>query len=308
MNQPQTLATTNLGRLGQLVLRLRIKTNRQWQKRSGVLDHYVDKPPSAQNAIDAMTGWVSAMPSETGLRAGTAPLFADTRIDWLLRSCFSVAGKSVLELGPLEGLHTYMLARAGAASIDAIEANAQAFLRCLITKEVLKIERASFHLGDFLAGLEASDKRYDLVVASGVLYHSHDPVRLLELIAAKSDAIFLWTHFFDEQAMPRDDLRRLPFSEQSETRVSHGVTVRLYERSYLKARRDPSFCGGLHPRHYWVERADLLDLLAAMGFSRLSISHEEPNHRFGPSFCVFAERPTPAPLEPAVETASVDPL
>ncbi len=36
---------------------------------------------------------------------------------------------NILELGPLEGAHTYQL------RILAIEANAEAFLKCLVVKE-----------------------------------------------------------------------------------------------------------------------------------------------------------------------------
>ena len=133
-----------------------------------------------------------------------------------------------------------MLHEAGAAAIDAIEANVLAFVRCLVVKETLRLDRARFHLGDFMKWLEAAPARYDLVVASGVLYHSHDPVRLLELICEKADAVFLWTHYFDEDEMPRGDLRRTPFSEQVEIRDCRGIAVRLHERSYYRAWRDPA--------------------------------------------------------------------
>lgn len=257
---------------------------------SDVLDRYVANMPSKQNAIDSVPGWVGAMPLETGLTAGKAFLYADTRIAWLLRQCFDVAGKSVLELGPLEGFHSYMLDRAGAASVDAIEANALAFMRCLVTKEVLDIKSANFLLGDFAKWLEQTDKRYDLLIASGVLYHSDNPVRLLELIGRCSDSVYLWTHYFDDKAMPKGDMRRVPFSEAVETGTSHGVVVHMHERSYYKAWRDPSFCGGLQDRHFWIDRADILDLLAAMGFNHIVIAHEEPDHINGPSFSVFAQR------------------
>ena len=262
----------------------------EFQTSSDLLNRYVAGMPSRQNAIDAVPGWTGAMPPETGLKAGQANLFADSRIHWLLRECFDVRDKTVLELGPLEGSHTLMIDRAFPASIDAIEANALAFLRCLITKEVLWVSRANFYLGDFTKWLENTEKHYDLVIASGVLYHSADPVHLLEMIGRRADAVFLWTHYFDEEAMPRGDLRRVPFSEAVETRVSHGVTVRLHERSYYKAWRDPSFCGGLQDRHFWIDRADILNLLAAMGFSRVLIADEQPDHVNGPSFSVFAQR------------------
>ncbi len=289
-----------LGRLRWIFSRWRMGAPMHFRTSSDVLNHYVATLPTQQNAIDSVPGWTGAMPPETGLHAGTSHLYADNRIAWLLQSCFQVAGKTVLELGPLEGFHTYMLDRAGAASVEAIEANTLAYVRCLITKEVLKLARASFFLGDFAKWLENTEKRYDLLVASGVLYHSHDPVRLLELICEKSSAVYLWTHYFDDSAMPRDDRRRVPFSEAVETRISHGVAVRLYERSYYKAWRDPSFCGGMQDRHFWIDRADILNLLAAMGFGRVVIAHEEPDHVNGPSFSIFAERVDVAAIaEPA---------
>ena len=47
-----------------------------------------------------------------------------------------MAGKTVLELGPLEGAHTYQLHQRG-ANIVAVEASKQAYLKCLITKEIV---------------------------------------------------------------------------------------------------------------------------------------------------------------------------
>ena len=48
-----------------------------------------------------------------------------------------LAGFGILELGPLEGAHTYRLEQLGAERILAIEANVEAYLKCLIVKEIL---------------------------------------------------------------------------------------------------------------------------------------------------------------------------
>jgi hypothetical protein len=253
-------------------------------------DSYVATPPSAQNAIDALPGWTTALPPEYGVVAGPMALAADARIVWAIERLGGVAGKRVLELGPLDGGHTYMLHMAGAARIDAIEANRLAFLRCLVTKEVTGMERARFHLGDFTRGFGSLEGRWDLIVASGVLYHLENPLSLLETLASRTDALYLWTHVVDPTAMPPGDPRRGPFTG----RVSEGrlgdVTVRLHERRYHGAHKAVAFCGGVRDRHVWMERACLLDGLAALGFDAFEIAHEDPASPSGPSLSILARR------------------
>ncbi len=73
---------------------------------------------------------------------GSAQLFEDTRLLGAMQALGGVAGMHVLELGPLEAGHTYLLSQAGARTITAVEANPRAYLKCLIIKELLKLERA----------------------------------------------------------------------------------------------------------------------------------------------------------------------
>src|SRR5687767_6130168 len=110
-------------------------------------DQYERKRPGHQNAIDALPGWNSAFPDFCNLTAGAHHLYADGRIAWALERFGSVEGKTVLEVGPLEGMHTYMLNLGRPARIDAVEANRLCFLRCLVADQVLNIDRASFLLG-----------------------------------------------------------------------------------------------------------------------------------------------------------------
>ena len=101
-------------------------------------DACVSHAPSPQATIDILDGWVSILPAELGADTrGSAPLFADERAIWAIDRLGGVRGATILELGPLEGGHTYMLDRAGAKSIIAIEGNKRCYLKCLITKELL---------------------------------------------------------------------------------------------------------------------------------------------------------------------------
>ncbi|GMG80814.1 hypothetical protein LNKW23_00260 [Paralimibaculum aggregatum] len=267
-----------------------------------LFDRYVATPPSAQNAVDAVPGWRTALPPETGAEAGTLGLMSDSRIAWALERLGGVAGARVLELGPLDGGHTAMLHAAGAARVDAIEGNRLAFLRCLIAKELLGLDRAHFHHGDFAAGLGSADGRYDLVLASGVLYHMADPAALLARLAAVTDRLYLWTHLFDAAAMPEGDPRRGAFTGRVLEAAHGGVPLRLHERGYLGSERKAAFCGGPRDRHVWMERGGLMALLGALGFDRLEIAHDDPAAEGGPALSVLATR-SRGPAAGAAETA-----
>jgi len=257
------------------------------------LDEYVVTFPTSQNAIDILPGWNQAFPDVMGLKAGTVHLYNDPRILWALEQYGPLEGKAVLEIGPLEAGHTWMLEQRGPALIDAVEANKLSYLRCLVSKEILQLKLARFHLGDCQLWLENREDRYDFVVASGVLYHMRDPIRFLSAIAARTDALFLWTHYADDGAMPVGDTRRAAFTGPPEVREHLGVPVRLHPRTYLKSWENKSFCGGMHDLHYWIERADLLQLLERMGFDDLRIWGDDPAHPYGPAFNLFARRSRP---------------
>lgn len=165
-----------------------------------------DRAPSPQAAVDIFKGrWASRFPDrEPPLVAGTAPHFTaegDHRPAQAARAFGGEAGRldgfRIVELGPLEGGHTYQLEGLG-AQVVAIEANAEAYLKCLIAKEILGM-RSRFMLGDFERHLAAAQEPADLVFACGVLYHMTQPLRLIERICRAAPRCYLWTHYYDAE-------------------------------------------------------------------------------------------------------------
>jgi hypothetical protein len=69
-----------------------------------------------------------------------------------------------------------MLQRMNAKKIVSIEANTRAFLKCLCIKEIFNLDCVKFKLGDFIQFLEKTNSKFDLVFASGVLYHMLEPI------------------------------------------------------------------------------------------------------------------------------------
>lgn len=258
--------------------------------RAADFEQYDSRPPSQQNALDLVPGWSGSFPDEMGLKAGHLALHADPRIAWAIERFGSLAGKTILEIGPLEGMHTYMLHQQGPRKIDAIEANRLCYLRCLVTDQIFKLDRANFLLGDAMEWLERSGANYDFIVASGVLYHMSDPIGMLERMASRCDTLFLWTHYYDPKAMPKSDARHRPFTGKEVSRPVHGLTIRLYERQYQNSPRNVSFCGGPNNLHYWMHKKDILDLLKVFGFGSVEIDGDDENHPGGPCFSVFARK------------------
>ena len=260
----------------------------------GALDHYVDGAPSPQRIVDLFAGeWSTRFPEESGVVSDPGPseLFGDGRLLWALDRLGGVAGRSVVELGPLEGAHTVMLERAGATRIDAVEANSRAFLRCLCTKEVFGLEVARFHLGDAGAYLEQLDAstRYDVGIASGVLYHVEDPVGLLAALGSTCDALYLWTHYFDEDRIASSTAIGHRFSATRRDRVGD-FEYEYGDQEYRSLLRWSGFCGGAARGSRWLTRDSLDAAIRRAGYTELDYHFVEPDNPHGPSLAVCATR------------------
>jgi len=155
---------------------------------------FSDKLPSHQNAIDIFRdAWASAMPKESGIQTGgAAEHFEDARISWAASVLGALEGKSILELGPFEAYNSCQLEKLG-AEVLAIEGNLTNFLKCLIVKNALSLS-SLFLFGDFVRFMQESGKRFDVCWASGVLYHSRDPIGLLKAACTIAPILFVWTH------------------------------------------------------------------------------------------------------------------
>lgn len=255
---------------------------------SSILGAYLETAPRPQNAIDLFTGeWASRFPEPlAGVEAGMVPLFEDERVAWALELLGELRGLSVLELGPLEGGHTWQLTQAG-ARVTAVEANTRAYLKCLIVKELLEMGDARFLLGDFLAYLREGSPHYDVCLASGVLYHMRDPVELIALLAPASDRLMLWTHVYDEGVIStRQELARR-FSAAN--RASHcGFDHTLHRFEYAEALNAEGYCGGSARYSCWLSRADLMTALDYFGWTVDAVAFDQPLHPHGPALALLA--------------------
>jgi hypothetical protein len=250
---------------------------------------YVRSAPSAQNALDIFKGrWWSQFPeSFAALRAGSVGLFEDPRIAWALSQMGGLRGRKILELGPLEGAHAYMLQRAGAASIISIEANPEAYLKCLVVKETVGLDRTHFLCGDFLEYLRNSPPHFDAALASGVLYHMVEPAELIALLSHITRQLYLWTHYYDAKLISGD--RKLASMFVGERQSGYaGFHHRLFRYEYWGSFGAPQFCGGSRPHAHWMTREDIIRCLQHFGFTAIRTNFEAPDHPDGPAVAIVA--------------------
>lgn len=250
------------------------------------LDNYTNDFPSDQGMISIFKGeWSSKVP---GYESGVTPLFIDGRTKWLEKECNGFLRKSILELGPLEGGHTYMLWEGGATSIVSIESNKKAFLKCLITKELLGYS-AKFMYGDFTKYIDTTNDRYDFLLATGVLYHMIDPIRVLENICRISNRIGIWTHYFDKDILSNNLKLKEKFDMSGNRTDWRGHIIFSHRQKYNEALGWEGFCGGSAPFSVWLKKKDIISILETLGFS-VKIGQEELNHPNGPAILLYAER------------------
>jgi hypothetical protein len=259
---------------------------------ANILKQYYVSQPSPQNAVDLFRGeWASSLPAvgEIDLKSGQTPLFDDRRIHWGDEQ-LGFRDKRVLELGPLEGGHSYLLERKGAVSVLAIEANARAYLKCLIVKELYGLNRCSFVLGDFVEFLKTCGDRFDCCIAAGVLYHMQDPVELISLISKVADQALIWTHYYDTQTLKRRTRIGTPRFGPEEQAVYQGFTYARAKQHYALGLQRLAFCGGTAKHSYWMKRNGIIEALNHFGFRTVKISFDDHGHRNGPAFCLACSK------------------
>jgi hypothetical protein len=257
---------------------------------------FVNQIPAPANLIELFAGqWASKFPKEfsDAPGQGSAGLFDDERIRWAdaqLRGFGGgVAGSTVLELGPLEGGHTYMLAKIlGAKQVVAVEANGRAYLKCLVAKEMLQFNNARFLLGDAVEYMKAQTEVYDVGIACAFLNHLTNPIEMIELLAQRCRSVFVWNVVYHSSLFERQPALRPTFGPPQHLNYK-GFSYTLHPHTYGPVGDFAKFWGGCQSYAGWLEASDILRALEYFGLSRISSKIEEND--FGKAAAVVAARP-----------------
>lgn len=239
-----------------------------------MISKYENRVPSMQTMADVFEGkWESQLPE---VESGSTNKFGDKRVDWALEQLGGVAGKTVLELGPFEGFHSYRFHKSGAKAVLSIESNRENFLKCLVVKEMFQLDSVKLAVGDAQSYLsQRLSERFDIGWAAGILYHLQEPVQFLTNLLSACDAVYVWTHYFDFDILKLSNGQESHFVPSENRRTDwNGRQIDLYARSYLiedyGLKDSGVWQGGIEDLTFWMKKSDILHIVANSGFSTIA--------------------------------------
>jgi len=207
-------------------------------------------------------------------RRGDRPETFPNKRTLRMHRAFGLDGRTVLEIGCFEGLHTLGLCSLG-AQVTAVDSRVEN-----VVKTIVRTALYDYHPRAFVWNVEERPVPRELAAAEfchhvGVLYHLQDPVsHLLDLGALISKGILLDTHYaLDEEADQR-------YTVNGETYAFK----RYGEFGYREV------LSGMYDHAKWLTLPAILALLARGGFEHV-VAVETHVGTQGPRAVIVAEKP-----------------
>lgn len=208
--------------------------------------------------------WITRFEIEGRPYGGDAELLDDSRVDQFVAAFPSA--RTVLELGSLEGGHSFSLARRG-LTVVAVEGRPANVEKARFVKSLLSVDGVSFVCADLEVVPLESFGSFDAVFCAGLLYHLRRPWRLLDQLASVAPNVLLQTHYAAEPAATHEGLPGAWYGE-------FGL-------------RDP--LSGLSSSSFWLTLPALMDRLRSVGFD-VDVLEHAPDHPNGPSITLAGRR------------------
>jgi hypothetical protein len=210
--------------------------------------------------------WITHFEIDGVQSGGNFRALEDERVDQFFES-FPEA-RTILELGSLEGGHTFALARhPNVTRILGIEARASNIARSRFVKQLLRIDNAEFVEADLEKTDIATFGNFDAIFCSGLLYHLPEPWKLIAGMPRVAPRVFIWTHYAGEP--------------------SHEMRENLRGREYAEGGIEEPL-SGMSAKSFWLTLESLKSVLIAAGFASIHILRDDPEHRNGPAVTIAA--------------------
>jgi len=191
----------------------------------------------------------------------------DLRVEQFFR--FVPEPATILELGSLEGAHSFILAQhPGVQRVLALEGREANLRKARFVQGLVQVGNVEFAQANLEHAELASFGKFDAVFCSGLLYHLPKPWKLIEQLPAVAPLLFLWTMYAHEK-------------EASD--MANGL------RGKIQGEGGPDEpLSGLSPTATWLTLDSLRRLLTASGYRRIEVIRDDAAHPNGPAVTIGA--------------------
>lgn len=176
-------------------------------------------------------------------------------------------GLKVLDLACLEGLFGLEFAARGANAVG-IEVRESSLAKARFARDALGLHnRMKFHQDDVRNVSLRSYGRFDLVIASGILYHleANDAATLLASLAEMSKMTIIDTRY---------SMRAIHNATLTDGRIVFGSYFREHEPGTSKEAKVESAEASIdNEQSFWFTRASLVNLMREAGFTTVFEAH-----------------------------------
>ena len=183
-----------------------------------------------------------------------------------LNAHWPLAGRTVIEFGPLDGCQTAELIHAGAAQVTCVEARPENVTKTRAAAEAFGWSQIRVIMDDFHNADAIRCGRFDLAFAHGVYYHSIAPFVFLENLRTLADTIFVGGFCATDESPPT------PWIELT----YEGRTFRA--KQYVE---NAACTAGINRLGYFFAGEDLMRFFAERGHRVAIISDEKKTETAG---------------------------
>lgn len=179
-----------------------------------------------------------------------------------LNARWPLAGRTVIEFGPLDGCQTAELIHAGATEVTCIEARPENVTKTRAAADAFGWPQVRVLMDDFHNADATRYGRFDLAFAHGVYYHSIAPFVFLENLRTLADTIFVGGFCATDDGPPS------PWLELA----YEGRTYRA--KQYVE---NAACTAGVNRLGYFFDGEDLMRFFTERGHPVAIVSDEKPN-------------------------------
>jgi hypothetical protein len=193
----------------------------------------------------------------------------DERVERFFR--YAPHPETILELGSLEGAHSFILAQhQGVKRVVALEGREANLRKARFVQELLQISTVEFAQTNLERADLSGFGEFDAVFCCGLLYHLPEPWKLIEQLSVIAPVLFIWTQYAAENE-------------------AHDVGGGLRGKIHIEGGADEPL-SGMSATATWLTLDSLRALLAASGYGSVEVIYDDPVHANGPAVTIGARR------------------